>query len=126
MKTNFKTDNNKIIEDIFYHDLLVRKLLIDGSNVTLILGDNEKYTTEFRFEGVFFISAKEIIPKGIVLSCYSFLDSDCPAHLNDSFDLGFLPFFQKSELARKVFYVDGTVGIDLLIRYSGAASHRSV
>ena len=85
--TTFNTNEEGIINSFRYHDLIFESLEVSEDKLFLIIQDNDKrHKTRIVLEGIKYLEVKELIPKGIVLSCYSFVFSKCPVHLKDELD----------------------------------------
>ncbi len=115
--TTFNTNEEGIINSFRYHDLIFESLEVSEDKLFLIIQDNDKrHKTRIVLEGIKYLEVKELIPKGIVLSCYSFVFSKCPVHLKDELDFDRLNQYVENEDA-KIFYADGTMGFEILVAY---------
>ncbi len=117
----FEADTKGIISSFHYHDLLFEKLEVTGNKLTLLIQKRDKsQKTKIILKGVKYIEVKELIPKGIVLSCYSFRLSNCPDHLKGEIDFTRLSqYIEDNEV--EIFYADGAMGFEILV----ACSHGS-
>lgn len=117
----FKTDNYKLIDSFQYHDFVFSGLEFQASELVLTLrGDGG--VTEIRFEDVEYLQVAELIPKGIVMSCYSFKQKECPDHLQGVVSFDRLRQYVHNENV-EIFYLDGTLGFELTLTYrKGTAS----
>lgn len=113
-------DKHKIVHSFYYHDLIFKELMIIKDKLTLSIG-NENVTTKITLKGLEFIEINELIPKGIVMSCYSFRINEMPLHLQDTINFDRMrQYVENNDL--QVFYADGSMGFELMVAYSNGYS----
>lgn len=114
----FETDSEGMVTSFHYHDLLFESLEVNGDILTLIIQNMDgSKKTKIVLDGVKYIEIKELIPKGIVLSCYSFKLSNCPNHLKGEIDFTRLSQYVEDREV-EIFYADGTMGFEILVAYN--------
>jgi len=113
MKTTFETDEFGLVTEFPYHDAIFEELVFSKEQLSLVIRKTEG-AIKIILSDVCFVEVMELIPKGIVLSCYSFPMSMCPKHLGP-----YLCFDKVSQFVANqdisVFYIDGTMGFELLV-----------
>jgi hypothetical protein len=77
--------------------------------------------TSIEIDSVVFVKIDKIIPDGIVLSCYDFGILNPPQSADFPDILNIKKSYRISDSAR-VFYCDGSYGLDIMVIYSGNAS----
>ena len=114
----FETNSEGMVSSFHYHDLLFESLEVNGDILTLLIQNREKsQKTKIILEGIKYIEIKELVPNGIVLSCYSFRLSNCPKHLKEEMDFtGLSQYVEDKDV--EIFYADGTMGFEILVAYS--------
>ncbi len=114
----FETDSEGIVTSFHYHDLFFESLEVTGDILTLLIQNRDKsQKTKIVLQGIKYIEVKELIPKGIVLSCYSFRLSNCPKHLKEEMDFTRLSQYVEDKEV-EIFYADGTMGFEILVAYN--------
>lgn len=118
----FETDEDGFIENIHCYDLLFQGMELSGGVFSLLIQDDiGRKKTKITLKGVSYMEVKELIPCGIVLSCYSFDFLDCPMHLQENLDFSRMLEYVGDKV-EKIFYADGTMGFELLIAYSSGSA----
>ena len=109
----FDVDENGIITNVNYHDLILTEISLINDTLRISLtSDDEKRKTYLTLEDVSYFSSLELVPKGIVMSCYFFKPRAIPDHLKEEIDLSNLFNYRKDE--DYVFYADGSYGFEIL------------
>lgn len=108
-----QVNEQKIVTSCRSHDSKFLAFSIDGSSATLKLCGDDHSITEFIFRGVEYMEIKELMPQGIVFSCYSFSINECPKHLIDSVNFENLKQYVDNDI--NIFYADGSLCFELLI-----------
>lgn len=116
MKTIFETDEFGLIIEFPTHDAIFEKLEFSDSCLSLTIRKKE-CIKRIVLTSVRFLQVMELVPNGIVLSCYSFQMIECPEHLKSHLCFSkATQFLSKQELLDiNVFYIDGTMGFDLFV-----------
>jgi hypothetical protein len=108
----FEVDENCIVTEFRTHDAVFRNLQFQDKILKLELRFDDSMTF-IELSGVEFLRIPELVPNGILLSCYSFPLTKCPSHLKDEIDLeSARQYLDSGEF--QVFYIDGTMGFEIL------------
>lgn len=109
-----ETNEDAEIINCHTHDLIFDKFHFDSNKAVLSLKNEKKTETEFYFNDVEYLQIGELIPSGVVLTCYLFRFCDFPSELSDDIDLTNVASYLTNEDVH-IFYADGSLGFELLI-----------
>ena len=116
MKALFETDELGLVTEFPSHDATFDMLMYSESKLALTIRKAER-AIRIVLSEVRFVEIMELIPKGIILSCYSFPMLACPTHLKAvlCFDKASQFISERDMQVISVFYIDGTMGFELLV-----------
>lgn len=118
MKKTLETNKYGLVTSCRVHDLELKSLLFDDKEIILSLGRGKEVLTKILFKEVVFFSSSNLIPNGIVLSCYDFNFGDLPDNA-DLPDLQRIRSDYRIDDKASIFYGDGSWGFEVLIIYAG-------